>query len=323
MMKNNSLKEIGEQLEGADSLVIFPHVLMDGDAMGSAVALCRVLRGMGKEAWILLEDKIPDYLMFLDKGFCTYDKEKVAAPDICLCIDCGDTERFKKRVDVFQKGKSRICVDHHPTSDPFVEYNHINTEASATGEIVYDLILEMGWPIEKEAAEAIFTAITTDTGNFQYSNTTKRSHEITADLYDYSGDFSKISVEIYQNEDLSKFRLESKIIDTAEVFAKGKGIIACVTQKMLEEAGARMEETEGMVAKLRSVKGVQIAVLIKENDTGEMKVAMRAKEEGNVAKIAGKYNGGGHIKAAGCTIYDSMENVRKLMIKEVSRQFGY
>ena len=130
-------------------------------------------------------------------------------------------------------------------------------------------------------------------------------------------------MEIYQNEELSKFRLESKIIDTAEIFAEGKGIIAFVTLKMLEEAGARMEETEGMVAKLRSVKGVQIAMLIKENDIGEMKVAMRAKEKGNVAKIAGKYDGGGHIKAAGCTINDSMENVRELMIKEVSKQFGY
>ena len=134
----------------------------------------------------------------------------------------------------------------------------------------------------------------------------------------------KMTVVKYILENMSKS--ENTLIITTKELAEKTQVskpVVLETLKMLEEAGARMEETEGMVAKLRSVKGIQIAMLIKENDIGEMKVAMRAKEEGNVAKIAGKYGGGGHIKAAGCTINDSMENVRALMIKEVSKQFGY
>lgn len=320
MKPNNTIREIGEVLQKAGSVWIIPHELMDGDALGSAIALCKSLRKENKKAWILLEDKIPDYLEFMDKGYCTYDQDLLPQPDVSLCIDCGDRTRFKKRVEAFEKGKTTICLDHHTTSRRVFDLNYVDGKAAATGEIVFDLLSEMNWPLDKEIAEAIFVAITTDTGNFQYSNTSQRSHEIVIKLYDKGMNFSKISAEIYQNESMNKFKMESKVIDSAELFADGLGVVAIVTQKMLQECDSSMEEAEGIVSKLRSIRGVEISVLIKEYPDGCLKVGMRAKHRGDVAVIASKFGGGGHIKAAGCTICDSIENVKRMIVEEVTEQ---
>lgn len=322
MKPNNTLREIGDTLAKAKGILIIPHELMDGDAFGSAIALCKSLRLLGKEAWILLEDKIPDYLEFMDKGYCTYDQTIVGEPDVSMCIDCGDKSRFKKRTDAFERAKTRICLDHHTTSRRSFDLNYVDGKAAATGEIVYDLLTEMEWPMDKEIAEAIFAAITTDTGNFQFSNTTKRSHEIVIALYDKGINFSKVSVAIYQNESMDKFRLESKVIESAEIFAGGLGVVACVTQDMLRECNCTMEEAEGIVAKLRSIRGVEVSALIKEYPDGCMKVGLRAKHIGDVSLIATQFGGGGHVKAAGCTICDSMENVKAAMIAAIGAQLG-
>ncbi len=321
--ENNTLESIGGILEAAESVYIFPHILMDGDAMGSAAALCRTLRSLGKKAYILLEDKVPDYLEFLGDGLCTYDRDLIDDPDVCLCIDCGEIGRFPERAETFGKGKTKVCIDHHSTSEPFTDYNYIDGSAAATGEIVYRLMKTMDWIVTKEIAEAIFAAITTDTGNFQYSNTTRESHEIVLALYDSGMDFNKVSVELYQNESMAKFKLESSIMETAQLVAGGLGVIAWVTSEMLDVCNARIEETEGVVGKLRSIKGVQIAMLIKENGNDCIKVAMRAKDRGDVAKISLKFGGGGHVKAAGCTICgSSVAEVRETMTKEIAENLG-
>ena len=301
MKENNSLKEIADQLLAAESVILFPHIQMDGDALGSAAAMCRALRNAGKRACVLVEDHVPEYLQFLDQGYCTTDENYIEAPDVCMCVDCGEVVRFPKRENKFFQGKTTICVDHHTTSSPFADYNYIDGAIAATAEIIFGLIKDMGLEIDKEIGEAIFTGIYTDTGNFQYSNATKQSHLITAELYDAGIDHSKIAVEIYQNTRLEKIRITNKILDTLELFAGGQAAMAYVTQEMLTREGAAMEETEGVVETLRNIKGVEIAAFVKEREANLIKVSMRAKTTGNVAEIAAEFGGGGHIKAAGCT----------------------
>ncbi|MGN0713713.1 MAG: bifunctional oligoribonuclease/PAP phosphatase NrnA, partial [Anaerovoracaceae bacterium] len=122
MKENNTFREIGEKLLAADSVLVYPHVNMDGDALGSAVAVCRTLRNLGKTCWILIEDDIPRNLQFLDRGYCTCDQNVVSVPDVSLCLDCGDISRFLKRKDKFLEGKVSICIDHHRTTVPFCQY---------------------------------------------------------------------------------------------------------------------------------------------------------------------------------------------------------
>ncbi|MEG0156546.1 MAG: DHH family phosphoesterase, partial [Anaerovoracaceae bacterium] len=175
--RNNSLAEIGRALIKAETVLIFPHILMDGDALGSSVALCRALRNSGKNCHVLIEDRVPGYISFLDKGYCTDDQAVLQEPaDVCICVDCGEESRFPGRVQVYREGKTKICIDHHPTSMGIGDLNYIEQGAAATGELIYALLEEMNIELDKEIAEAIYTTIMTDTGNFRYSNTRKRSH---------------------------------------------------------------------------------------------------------------------------------------------------
>ncbi len=308
---NSTLEQIAAKLKEAGTILLYPHVMMDGDTLGSSIALCSVLRKMGKRAHILIEDEIPSYLRFLERDYCTYDPDVLDVPDISIAVDCSDIERFEKRKDKFLTGRTRLCIDHHRTNNYFADLNYIDIDAGATGEIVYDLIRTMGMEIDVEMAEALYTAITTDTGNFQYTNTTKNTHLITAALFDIGIDLEKISVEVYQNIRHEKLKLMNEVIGTIELLHNGKADMAFVTQKMLERTGAMMEETEGFIETLRNISGVEISAFLKETMPGEIKVGLRAKTYGDVSIIAQSFGGGGHRKAAGCTLKTSLEEAKK------------
>lgn len=310
-MKNNTLEQIANKLREAETVLLFPHVIMDGDTLGSSIALCIALRKSGKRAHILIEDEIPSYLLFLEKDYCTYDRNILDTPDISMSIDCSDIERFVMRKDKFLSGKFSICLDHHRTNNHFADMNYIDINAGATGEIVYDLIKEMGVELDVEMAEAIYTAITTDTGNFQYTNTTKTTHLITADLFDVGIDLEKISVEVYQNIRHEKLKIMNEVVNTLEILFDGKADIAYVTQEMLDKTGALMEETEGIIEILRNISGVEISAFLKESKDNEIKVGLRAKTYGDVSKIAQAFGGGGHKKAAGCTLNTTLEEAKE------------
>lgn len=312
-MKKNTLEKIASKLKEAETILLYPHIIMDGDTLGSSIALCIALRKMGKKAYILIEDEIPSYLLFMEKDYCTFDQQVLEKPDISISIDCSDIERFVKRKEKFLTGELSICVDHHRTNKSFADLNYIDEYAGATGEIIHDLIKAMGSEIDVEMAEAIYTAITTDTGNFQYTNTTKATHLIVASLFDIGIDLEKISVEVYQNIRHEKLKIMNEVIGTIQMLYNGKADMAWVTQKMLHKTGALMEETEGIIETLRNISGVEIAAFLKENKPQEVKVGLRAKTYGDVSTIAQAFGGGGHKKAAGCTLYTSLEEAQLLI----------
>lgn len=307
MKKNNSMKEIGEQLLAANSVLLFPHINIDGDALGACVALCEALQNAGKRAAILVEDEVPEYVGFLDRGYCSRDFDVIKNPDICMCVDCSETKRFPGRTEIFFKGRTTICIDHHVTSEPFADYNYIDGGAAATCELVYKLIKAMELDITPQMAEAIYTGISTDTGGFRYSNTTNETHLIAAALMELGIDHNKINVQLYQNTRLEKLRITIKALENMLIFADGKAAMSYVSQQMLDDVGISMEDAEGIIDLLRNIMGVEIAAIAKEREQNLIKVSMRAKTDGNVAEIAAKFGGGGHIKAAGCTLHTDLE----------------
>lgn len=312
-MMNSTLKQIADKLKNAETILLYPHVIMDGDTLGSSIALCIALRKIGKKAHILIEDEIPSYLLFLEKSYCTFDQNILNAPDISISVDCSDIERFVMRKDKFLSGRQSICIDHHRTNNYFADMNYIDVSAGATGEIVYNLIKTMEVELDVEMAEAIYTAITTDTGNFQYTNTTKTTHLITADLFDIGIDLEKISVEVYQNIRHEKLKIMNEVINTIEMLYDGQADIAYVTQEMLEKTGALMEETEGIIETLRNISGVEISAFLKETKPNEIKIGLRSKTYGDVSGIAQSFGGGGHKKAAGCTLHTTLQEAKKLI----------
>lgn len=315
-MKNNTFEEIAQVIENSQNILLFPHINMDGDALGSCIALCIAMRKMGKNAYILIEDDIPLSLQFMGEDYCTKNLDIIDNPDLCMCIDCGDSSRFPKRKERFESGKTKVCIDHHRTSSAIFDYNYIDGQTAAAGELVFKLLMAMGAELDRESANALFAAISTDTGNFTYSNTTKQSHEIIAKLYDYGVDANEVSCEIYENMRIERVLIENKIIDTMQLYADGQVAIAFVTQKMLEETGATMDETEGAVQRLRSIRGVEVAAFLKE-ESEHVKVSLRSKKYIDVAEIASSFSGGGHIRAAGCTIYTSIEEACDLVKNKI------
>lgn len=316
-MKNNTFEEIAKVIENSQNILLFPHINLDGDTLGSCIALCKTMRTMGKNAYILIEEDIPLSLQFMGGDCCTDELNIIEKPDLCMCIDCCDSTRFPKRKDRFESGKIKICIDHHHTSSANFDYNYIDGQTAATGELVFKLLMAMGAELDKETANALFAAISTDTGNFTYSNTTKQSHEIVAKLYDYGVNANEVSCEIYENVRMERVLIENKIIDTMELYADGQVAIAYVTQKMLAEIGASMDETEGAVQRLRSIRGVEVAVFLKEEADLNVKVSFRAKKHVDVAAIASSFGGGGHIRAAGCTIYESLDTAYDLVKNKI------
>ncbi len=325
--QNNSLKEIAEVLNSAKTVLLFPHVNADGDALGSCTALARALGSLGIACRVLIEDKIADNLAFLDKAglgaeetYTTFDGNVFgASPDICIAVDNGEPERFPKRKEVFFTGKTLMCIDHHPTSKPFADYNFIDPNAAATGEIIFDLLAALGVKPDKLICEALFAAITTDCGNFQYSNTTKRTFEIMVELMDVGFDLVGVSNAIYQNNPPQKLKLEAAIMNTLEIFADGKAALAYVTQDMLKACDARLEDTEGIINTLRGIAGVEVAALFKENDEKKIKLSMRAKAYADVSAVAKLFGGGGHVRAAGCTLEMPMQEAIELLKPEIAK----
>ena len=323
MIANASLQEIGEIIQGADSVLIFPHINPDGDAIGSACGLCDTLREYGKKAAVLLEEDAPEYLGFLDTSCCIQDGESFGKPDLCICVDCSDEGRLNKRVDAYRNGGSTLCIDHHLAPADFGErgfcdHYYIDSGEAACSQIIYKLLQAMELKPTPAAAEVLYTGIVTDTGSFQYSNTTGETHRIAADLLDLGVDIMKVTMALYQNIKRNKLDLEIRILDTMEVFAKDQAVIAYVTEDMAAAAGTLMEDAESAIDLLRNIEGVEIAALLKQRQEG-IKVSLRAKSWGSVDQIAAKFGGGGHKKAAGCTLHMSLEEARDALKKEMEQ----
>ena len=321
--------KILELLKEAHSVLLFPHVQIDGDAFGSSLALCRVLRNEGKTAYIIMNEPVPQNMSFLCgadcSDYCAAKMELPDTPDLCLAVDCSDLSRLEGREDLFFSAKNTACIDHHVTNEAFAKYYYVDTKAAATAEIVYRMFRKMEAKIDTMAAEALYVGVATDTGNFQYSNTTKKTHQMVAELFDYGIDHNNISVNLFQSVRMEKIRLTAIALSEMKLFAGGKACITYISQKALQESGALFNETEGIIEQLRNIKGVEISVVLKE-DAGRIKVGLRAKTIANVAAVAQHFGGGGHEKAAGCTIEGSMEDagekITAAVEAELTRVFG-
>ncbi|MDO4393432.1 MAG: bifunctional oligoribonuclease/PAP phosphatase NrnA [Bacillota bacterium] len=312
-MKNNaSLHEIGKILEKADSVLIFPHVSPDGDAMGSATGLYKALTSIGKKCAILLEEDIPEYISFLPFEGYTKDQNIIEEPDVTICVDCSEPNRIPSRVEAFEKGKTRVCIDHHINPEGYGDYYYIDEGTAAASELIYTLIDEMTWPMDEDTAVLLYAGIVTDTGGFRYSNTTASTHRIAANLIEAGVNVNDISVALYQNVSREQTLAEAMILEKMDIFADGKGAISYVTLEELDEIGASPDDTENVIDRLRDVKGVEIAAFLKPKGN-KVKASLRAKTYGDVQKIATTFGGGGHKKAAGCTIDGSVEKAAESM----------
>ena len=317
----DSFIKIAEKLKKSENIIIFPHLNVDGDALGSSSALCMALKKLRKNAVVYVNDKVPENLDFLVYDSVTDDVSDFTESYTAVMLDCSSLNRIKGREESFTGADFKICLDHHMISEGEIcfDLKHIEPDSAATGELVYSLIKELGCGLDLKIAEALFTAITTDTGNFQHSNTTARTHKIAAALYEVENfNSKKISTLLYERNSFSSLRLEAMMTENLTLYYSGKIAVGKITRKMLLETGCTLDETEGFVQKIMSINGVEVGALLKESDTGKIRISLRSKSYANVAAVAASFGGGGHIRAAGCTLPVSIEKAEQLISESLT-----
>jgi len=319
MLMNNII----DALKGAKNIAILPHVSVDGDGLGSSIALALSLKKINKEVIVYLEEEIPSVYSFLPgKALVkTFDYKKSIAGnpphDVVVALDTGDVERMGERADIFNGARVTINIDHHHTNSEFAFYNYVLPDASATGEIIYKVIKMMGLELDFDTALCLYVAIATDTGGFRFSNTSGITHQITSDLVNNGVNVAEISQQIFDNISLAKTKLMGAAINSLELFENGKIAFISITDEMLKAAGAKDEDCDGIVNIGRSIVGVEVSFVARQKLNGEVKINLRSKNYVDVAAIASMYSGGGHKKAAGFSINKNIDILKKMLLKDI------
>lgn len=306
-MKNKIVKMIMEN----QSFLILPHVKPDGDAIGSTMALAKALRQLNKSALIYSLDEVPYDVKFIDDETLFKNELVDFEYDVIFALDSSDLGRLKDREAILNKPV--INIDHHKTNTLYGDLNWVNPDASATGEMVYELLKSLPLDIDVEVAQALYVAIATDTGNFIYSNTTQKTHLIVADLMNVGIDVPLISRYLYQNIPLNKFRFDSAVLNRVEFHHEGRLAIVMVSDSM--KSDFQCDNTDNLVEAVRNIQGVEVAALIVERGD-EVKISLRSKNQVDVSAIAQKNSGGGHKNAAGFSQPKDMEKAKALVVKE-------
>lgn len=324
-----TFNEIPSVLRGKDKISILPHVSVDGDGLGSSLALALALGKLGKKVRIYLEEKVPLLFEFLPglNLIEVYDKNSEAInedtqedklySEVTVAIDTGDEGRLGNRLEIFKGSEVTINIDHHATNSMFAQYNHVQINSSSVGELIYELIKELDIEIDMDISACLYVAILTDTGGFRYSNTTSKTHLIVSDLINKGIDISDISKRIFSTNSYEKIKLMGLAISAIELFENGKIAITTITDDIIKTSGSKDDDSEGLVDIGRSIRGVEVSALLRELDDGIIKVNLRSNTYVDVSEIAAGFSGGGHKRAAGCKISGRSEDVKQKLIDEI------
>ena len=316
MSKNCSLAETGDMLKAAQKLVIVSHVSPDGDTLGSSLALMHALRMLGKDVIMNVDDDISTVYSFLP-GIAEYRRfapEESVDADLLVIIDASSADRAGNAMEVV-KSPAVLNIDHHKTNTRFADYLYLDSDAAATAEIIYGLLLEMDIKITRDIATCIYEGIYTDTGSFKYSNTTSNTLKTAADLLNYGVNPSQISDNM-ELKSRSQVEMLRKVLETLTFLKDGK--IAYIEIPL--ELYDHNVETDTFISYPRYVEGVEIALLFKQVEENLTRVSFRSKDI-DVAKIALSFGGGGHKKAAGCSVYAPLKEAEKVILEAVGELF--
>lgn len=308
-------QEINKVFKKTSEALIISHVDPDGDSIGSSLALASVLKERGIKTYLFCRDDIPETYHFL-KGTSHFLKKIPSKfKGVVIVLDCGHPQRMGIKLDP-KKIKTLINIDHHPDNPHFGDINLVEG-VSATAELIYLLLKYLKVKMSPEAATALYTALITDTGNFIYDNTTLFAFKMAEDLIKKGADPHAIAIEVYESRSLSSFRIMGEALKKMELFLKGKVALTVISKAAFKRYKAKEEDANGVVDYLRSIKGVEIAVLIRESNRDYIKVNLRSKDRVDVGAIARALGGGGHIHAAGALMRGSLRKIKEKVLKEV------
>ncbi len=300
-------KEICDFLMG-DGFTILCHSLPDGDTLGSGMALFLALGNQGKRVELLCHDAVPSAY------YCMPGTERILKPQAAvgyknvITVDCADAERVGDGLPMLQRAIHTLNIDHHMTNTSYAEINLVDPSAAATAEIVYHVLRETGMEIDRPIAACLYVGMMTDTGSFAYANTTPKTMRAAADMMATGINHNALNTAIFRNVPVGKKRLLALALTNMTLFAQGKGAITHISLEEMRHVGAMEEYTEGIIDHLRDIDTVEVAIMVRESEEGT-KVSLRSKGAVDVAQIAARQNGGGHMRASGYTASGGLDEV--------------
>ncbi len=312
------IQRIADTIIRGDAFLITAHVRIDGDAIGSELALWHMLRGMGKDAVIYNQDETPSNYLFLPgASVVVHELPPLEKFQTVFLLDCSDLKRVGDEAAKIAAAERIVNIDHHVSNEGFTELSFVDPLASSTGELLYRLAVHMGVPISAEMATCLYTALLTDTGCFRYGSTRKETLLAAGNLVGRGASPQWISENLFENNPLPKIKLLGKVLETLSLDRGGRVGSLAVSQQLLKEAGALPEHTEGFVDLPRTIRGVEISILFNELAAGRYKISLRSKGTVNVERVARAFGGGGHVNAAACIVEGRLAEVKDRILQAI------
>jgi phosphoesterase RecJ-like protein len=319
----DELKRILELMLKKDKILILSHVDPDGDSIGSQIALGNFLQSKGKKVMMVNKDEIPSRYRFLDPQKRIKRNFKGFQPDLILVLECSNLNRIGNLIDLLPSPAEIVNIDHHPDNTLFGTINHLDPEASATGEIIYDLLKFANYTFDPDTAFALYTAILTDTGRFSFPNTNSRSLMICSELIQRGADPRSITDQLYFNHSEGCLKLLGKILENLELRGNGKYCSLTITHQALKDYRVKPRETEGFVDYTLFLKGVVVGSLFMETSHQVIQVSLRSQNSIDVGAVAKFFGGGGHRNASGLTLNRDLKDAKNMVHQKILKALEY
>lgn len=308
-----------QMLEQTGSVVILGHVRPDGDCLGSTLGLYHYIQTNypAVRAAVYLEESSPKfgYLTGYEAIRHETDEERY---ELCICLDCGDEERMGAFGVYFANASKSLCLDHHITNTRFCEVNLVSENASSTCEVLFEQLDEE--KIDKAAAECLYTGLIHDTGVFKYSCTSARTMEIAGKLMAKGIDFGSIIDNSFYKKTYVQNQILGRALLESITFLDGKCIFSALRQSEMEFYGVNGKDMDGIIDQLRLTEGVEVAIFMYQTGPQEFKVSLRSQNAVDVSRIASYFGGGGHVRAAGCTMSGRIHDVVNNLSLHIAKQ---
>ncbi len=317
---NASYQDIGEVFAKHDSFVILSHVRPDGDAIGSQLALGLALEAAGKKIRLINEDGLPDNLVFLPES------QRIELPpaepldvEVAIALDTATKPRLgDNALHAASKAKLWLNIDHHKSNPGYGDVNHIDSTSPATGQILYKLITALDLPMPDASRDAIYVAVSTDTGSFQYPSTTEETYLMAADLIRRGLDVGRINSLTYDHSPYRRVELMRALLNTLELTGEGRVAHWDLTMETREKLGLKPEDSEGLIDIIRGIDGVIVAIFFEELPDGKVRISMRSKDARvDACHICMEFGGGGHALAAGIRMAGPLSEAKERVLEAV------
>lgn len=321
----NNFDEISRVIQKNKNILITSHINLDGDGIGSELALYFILKKLNKKVTILNQDRIPkiyDFLPDSDKvQYWNNNRINPKSIDVGIALDCSSIKRIGRTYEIFKDIKTIINIDHHKSNENFGNLNYLDCSASSVGEIIYEFITFLNIDLlDEKISTCLFTAIITDTGSFRYSNVSSKTFGVASHLTRHRIKSHLIANNIYNRSTYPGLKLLGESLLTLEMDDSNYVSWLTITRKMLNDTNANDEDIEGIINIATTLNNVEISILFRETKDNKIKVSFRSKGNFDVNKFAGKFKGGGHPNAAGCLCLGKLDEIKEKILSKLFKE---